>query len=239
MSDSPKILAVADLHVHYKKICALRDVTFSAAEGESVAVVGKNGAGKSTLLKSLAGLIPDASGTVTWGGRTLSKTDRRQRVAYLPQREEIDWNFPITVRGLVDMGLYPKVGPWGRFAKEHREASTQAIHTLGLDGLEARRIGELSGGQQQRAFLARALAGGARIFLLDEPFAGLDTEASRNLAGIIQTLAQGGALILASQHDLKTIPTTFGHTLLLRTGQLAFGPSKEVLSAERIREAFE
>jgi len=236
---TPKSLQVSDLHVHYRKICALREVNFTAEEGESIAVIGKNGAGKSTLLKSLAGLISDAAGEVLWNNTPLTQGVRRQSVAYLPQREEIDLNFPITVSGLVDMGLYPCVGALGRFTRKHREAAAQAISTLGLEGLEKRRIGELSGGQQQRTFLARALAGGARILLLDEPFAGLDATAQQNLSQIIQKLTDIGCLILAAHHYLKSIPSTFDKTLLLRTRQLAYGPSPEILTPEQIRSAFE
>ncbi len=234
-----KKLHVEDLHVHFNQICALRDVTFSLPEGQAMAIVGRNGAGKSTLLKSLAGLIPNASGTVTWDGQPLGKRLKRKLLAYLPQREEIDWSFPITVRGLVDMGLYPQIGAFRRFSRSHREATESAIAKMGLKGLEQRRIAELSGGQQQRAFLARAIAGGARILLLDEPFAGLDTEASRNLSQLIRSLTGEGAMVLASHHDLRSIPETFGLTLLLRTRQLAFGPSPEVLTSERIQAAYE
>jgi len=233
-----KGLAVEDLHVHYGEICALRGVTFCAQRGASIAVVGRNGAGKSTLLKSLAGLISGMSGKVTWQGEPIRTQQKRSWIAYLPQREEIDWNFPITVGGLVDMGLYPRIGPWRRFTPDHRKDSAEAIRQMGLEGLETRRIAELSGGQQQRAFMARALAGKAEVFLLDEPFAGLDPEGSRNLAERIRELARQGAIIISSHHDLDSIPETFEHTLLVKTRQIAFGPSREILSAERIREAF-
>ena len=136
------------------------------------------------------------------------------------------------------MGLYPRIGPWRRFTPDHRKDSAEAIRQMGLEGLETRRIAELSGGQQQRAFMARALAGKAEVFLLDEPFAGLDPEGSRNLAERIRELARQGAIIISSHHDLDSIPETFEHTLLVKTRQIAFGPSREILSAERIREAF-
>lgn len=231
-------LTVEDLHVHYKNICAVRDVTFTATPGQSVAIVGRNGAGKSTLLKSLAGLIPDVAGTIHWNDQRLSDKLRSQLIAYLPQREEIDWSFPVTVQGLVDMGLYPLIGAFGHFTKEHRQSSANSIHRMGLEGLEKRRIGELSGGQQQRTFLARAIAGGARILLLDEPFAGLDAHAAATLSSLIRDLVDGGSLILASHHDLSSIPEIFGFTLLLRTRQLAYGPTREVLTPEGIQTAF-
>jgi len=237
-SKDQDLLEVDDLHVHYRNICALRDVRFTIGTGQSVAVVGRNGAGKSTLLKALAGVIPDASGSVRWQGRVIDTRKRRTLFAYLPQREEIDWNFPITVRGLVDMGMYSLTGAWGTFTQSHRNKVSTAIARMGLEGLEGRRIGELSGGQQQRVFLARAIAGGAQILLLDEPFAGLDTEATESLSKIIRGLIEEGALVLASHHDLKSIADSFAYTLLLRTKQLAYGPSREILTDTAIREAF-
>jgi ABC-type Mn2+/Zn2+ transport system ATPase subunit len=232
-------LEVKNLHVHYKEICALHDVSFRIQAGSSLAIAGRNGAGKSTLLKALAGLIPDVAGTILWNNQRIGKKIRRELIAYLPQREEIDWSFPVTVRGLVDMGMFPLVGTWGKFSREHRMGIDEAIAKMGLVGLEDRRIGELSGGQQQRAFLARAIAGGARILLLDEPFAGLDNEASKSLSELVRGLVDSGSVVLASHHDLKSIPETFQETLLLQTDQLAFGPSKEVLTAESIKAAFE
>lgn len=237
-TETNNTLQVENLHVHFRKICALRDVTFTVKPGQSVAIVGRNGAGKSTFLKSLAGLIPNPSGNIFWQGRPLETTSRRKWLAYLPQREEIDWSFPITVSGLVEMGLYPQVGAWGRFTKEHRVAVASAIDRMGLSGLENRRIGELSGGQQQRAFLARATVGGAKILLLDEPYAGLDREAALRLSELIPSLTEHGSIVFASHHELKSIPETFSHTLLLRTRQLAFGPSAEILSSENIEMAF-
>ncbi len=237
-TDTGERLVVRDLHVHYGKICALKDVSLDLPVGSSTAVVGRNGAGKTTLLKAIAGLLPGVSGTVSWCGRPLASSERRGLIGYLPQRGEIDWDFPITVRGMVEMGLYPLIGNWGRFRSGHRDLAAQALARMGLESVASRRIGELSGGQQQRAFLARATAGGARILLLDEPFAGLDREATEKLGRIFRDLTSGGTLILASHHDLNSVGTLFDRILLLRTRPLAFGPPAEVLTDEAIRETF-
>ncbi|MFP4353183.1 MAG: metal ABC transporter ATP-binding protein [Puniceicoccaceae bacterium] len=237
-ADDGKHLVVRDLHVDYGRIRALEDVSLDLPAGSATAVVGRNGAGKTTLLKAIAGLLPEADGTISWGGRPLASSERRALVGYLPQRGEIDWDFPITVRGLVEMGLYPLIGNWGRLRAAHRERAAQALARMGLASLASRRIGELSGGQQQRAFLARAIAGGARILLLDEPFAGLDREAGEKLGRIFRDLTAAGALILASHHDLNSVGTLFDRTLLLRSRPLAFGPTAEVLTDEAIRETF-
>ncbi|MEM0965790.1 MAG: metal ABC transporter ATP-binding protein [Verrucomicrobiota bacterium] len=237
MSDRKKgCLRVENLTVHYQKNCALKNVSFSAESGESVAIIGRNGAGKSTLLKAIAGLIQGVSGEIHWNESKLTKEAIRSLLSYLPQREEIDWNFPITVQGLVEMGLYSKAGSWGKFSKRHRNAADEAIDKMGLKDLTKRRIGELSGGQQQRAFLARAVAGGATLFLLDEPFSGLDPSASETLSQILVSLVQEGSLLLASHHDLPSIPQTFQKTLLLRTEQIGFGVSSEILSQTTLKE---
>jgi len=136
------------------------------------------------------------------------------------------------------MGLYPRLGPWGRFRRDHAETVARAIDTLDLTDLADRRIAELSGGQQQRVFLARALAGGARVLLLDEPFAGLDEEARRKLKDTLRTLANEGRLVLASHHDLRSVPEVFDTTLLLRTTPIAAGPPGEALTPENLRRAF-
>jgi len=237
--DNIDVLEVRDLHVHYGKICALRDVSFRAHAGTAVALVGRNGSGKSTLLKALAGIVERPAGRILWKGEILGAKNRRSDFAYLPQREEIDWNFPLTVRGMVEMGLYQKVGLWKRFRKEEVRAVEQSLSAMNLKDLSERRIGELSGGQQQRAFLARALAGGARVLLLDEPFTGLDTEATRTLQSLLKDLAQSGCLVLASHHDLRSIEGVFQRVLLLHTSLLAFGTPNDVLTGQNMKRAFQ
>lgn len=236
--ESAKILTVENLHVHYGEICAVRDVSFRAESGTAIAIIGRNGAGKSTLLKAVAGVVEGLSGKILWRERPLDGRHRKQALAYLPQREEVDWDFPITVRGLAELGLYPRLGLWRKFRQAENQVVEAALEKMGISDLAGRRIGELSGGQQQRAFLARALVSQPEILLLDEPFAGLDQEASRNLSATIRSLADEGRLIIASHHDLKTVEENFEYGLLLRTRQITFGPIREAINPETLREVF-
>jgi ABC-type Mn2+/Zn2+ transport system ATPase subunit len=229
-------LVVEGLTVHYRRVLALDRVTLATSCGNRVALIGPNGAGKSTLLKAIAGLVPRSSGTIRWRAAAVSKWSRE--FAYLPQREEVDWSFPVTVRGLVEMGRYPQTGWWRRFSAADHQAVQRALDDLGLAALQDRQIRELSGGQQQRAFLARALAQEAHVLLLDEPFTGLDRNAARQLAEILHRLAREGRLVIASHHDLNTAPALFDEALVLRTRTLAFGPVAEALTPPLLDQAF-
>ncbi len=215
---------------------ALQNITFEAACGSTLALVGPNGAGKSTLLNALAGLLPIWSGDILWNNTPLAS--HMNEIAYLPQRSEVDWKFPITVRQLVEMGRYPSVGMWGAMHAHDKEIVDKAICTLGLQDLQNRQIGALSGGQQQRCFLARALAQEAHILLLDEPFTGLDVPGSKALAELLRALAREGRLVIASHHDLATAPQIFDQALLLRRELVAAGPVADVLTAENLNKAF-
>lgn len=188
------------------------------------------------MLKAVAGLVPRTAGTVTWRGTAVRKWSRE--FAYLPQRENIDWAFPITVRGLVEMGRYPHIGFLKRFSASDADAVNSALQTLDISDLRDRQICELSGGQQQRAFLARAVAQEAHVLLLDEPFTGLDQNASSALADLLGLLSEEGRLIIASHHDLDSAPELFNQTLLLNRTALAFGPTEDVLTASRLETAF-
>ena len=229
-------LVVSDLRVRYRRVLALDGIRFATSCGNRVALIGPNGAGKSTLIKAVAGLVRRDAGSIRWRGTAVAKWSRE--FAYLPQREEVDWSFPITVRGLVEMGRYPQTGWWGRFSKDDARAVDSALGTLGMVDLQHRQIRELSGGQQQRAFLARALAQEAHVLLLDEPFTGLDRRASEQLAELLHRLAHEGRLVIASHHDLDSAPRLFDEALLLATRQVAFGPAAEVLSPENLATTF-
>lgn len=229
-------LAVEHLSARYGRITALEDVSFSVHCGHTLALVGPNGAGKSTLINLLAGQHRPATGKMLWNGRPLHET--RHEIAFMPQRSEVDWNFPITVRELVEMGRYPALGIWKKPAAHDQEIVDKALESLQLTALQKRRIGELSGGQQQRAFLARALAQEAHILLLDEPFTGLDVPGIESLAELLQSLAAQGRLIIASHHDLNSAPRIFSHCLLLRKQCLAFGRTPDVLTPENLLTAF-
>lgn len=229
-------LVVENLSVSYRRVLALENISLSTSCGNRVALIGPNGAGKSTLLKAIAGLVPRDSGAIRWRGTAVKKWSRE--FAYLPQREEVDWSFPITVRGLVEMGRYPQTGWWRRFSPADTLAVDHALESLALADLQDRQIRELSGGQQQRAFLARALAQEAHVLLLDEPFTGLDRNASHLLGELLANLAQEGRLVIASHHDLNTVPKLFDEALVLSTRAIAFGPVTETLTAELIEQTF-
>lgn len=229
-------LVIEDLSVSYRRVLALENVSLATSCGNRVALIGPNGAGKSTLLKAIAGLVPRTVGTIRWRGTAVKKWS--SEFAYLPQREEVDWAFPITVRGLVEMGRYPQTGWWRKFSPADMEAVDRALESLDLKNLQYRQIRELSGGQQQRAFLARALAQEAHVLLLDEPFTGLDRNASQLLGDLLAKLAHEGRLVIASHHDLNSVPRLFDEALVLATRPLAFGPVAEILTEELIERTF-
>jgi len=229
-------LRLDDIHVHYGPICAVYKVSLELACGAAVALVGGNGAGKSTLMKSIVGLVPVSKGRVLWQDKPITKSTHE--VAYLSQRANVNWDFPITVRRLVELGRYPLLGSWRRFRKEDREAVDRALATMRIDDLANRQVGALSGGQQQRALIARALAQEAHVLLLDEPFTGLDQPAQELLAQLLRDLASSGRLIVASHHDLKTVGDIFDETVLLNGVLIAQGNSEETMTQENLKRAF-
>lgn len=230
------VLRVEGLHVHYGSICALHDVTFEVACGTAVALIGGNGAGKSTLMKRIVGLIPPSTGRVVWKGEPIEKSTHE--IAYLPQRSDIDWKFPITVSGLVEMGRYPLLGPWRRFGRADHDAVERAMSLMRITDLAGRQIGMLSGGQQQRAMIARALAQEAHVLLLDEPFAGLDQPSQDLLAHLLRELVASGHLVVASHHDLKSVSDIFDIAVLLNGTLIAKGPSRDILTADNLARSF-
>lgn len=229
-------LVVQGLCAAYRQHVALEDVSFRIPCGYTLALMGANGAGKSTLLNVLAGLLPASRGEVLWNGRPLLST--RHEIAYMPQRNEVDWAFPITVRELVEMGRFPSIGLWRKASAHDRDIVEKALDFMKLGDLQRRQIGELSGGQQQRAFLARALAQEAHILLLDEPFTGLDVPGSEALGELLRQLAQEGRLVITSYHDIANAPRLFDRVLLLRKRVLAYGEAGAVLTAEQLNKAF-
>lgn len=229
-------LVLREVTAGYGSEPALENISLKAECGSTLALIGPNGAGKSTLLNALAGLLRPWSGDILWNGAPLA--DHRHEIAYLPQRSEVNWQFPITVRQLVEMGRYPAVGIWRAMRPHDHEIVEKALCTLGLQDLQKRQIGALSGGQQQRCFLARALAQEAHILLLDEPFTGLDVPGTEALAALLRSLAAEGRLVIASHHDLATAPQIFDRALLLRRQLIAAGPVAEVLTPDNLNLAF-
>ncbi len=229
-------LQVSGLSVSYHEVLALEDISFDSECGRSIALIGPNGAGKSTLLKALAHLIRPARGQILWKGHRVAKSSNE--IAYLPQRGDVDWNFPITVRGLVEMGRYPNLGWWKPYSKHDGEIVERALAAMELLHLQKRQISALSGGQQQRTFIARALAQEAHVLLLDEPFTGLDQPSQETLQRLFRDLTQEGRLLIASHHDLATVPAIFDDVLLLKRKQLAFGPVGSHFTDESVRTAY-
>lgn len=230
-------LEVQNLRVSYQEVLALDGINFSTECGRSIALIGPNGAGKSTLLKALAGLLRTDSGSILWRGKPLTRSS--YEIAYLPQRGDVDWNFPITVRGLVEMGRYPNLGWWRKYSKHDAEIVQRALTTMNLLDLQDRQISALSGGQQQRTFIARALAQEAHVLLLDEPFTGLDRPAQENLARLFRELTAEGRLLIASHHDLQTVEGNFDDVLLIKRTQVAFGDVATAFTPERIAAAYD
>jgi ABC-type Mn2+/Zn2+ transport system ATPase subunit len=229
-------LQIKDLTVSYARIPALHHISFEVRCGQCVALLGPNGAGKTTLLKTLAGLIDRETGSIHFHGREVRGAT--PDIAYLPQRGQIDWDFPTTVRGLVEMGRYLRLGWWRRYSKEDRQAVDVAISAMQLDSLQERQISALSGGQQQRAFLARALAQEAHVLLLDEPFTGLDKPNQDRLKATLKELRNQGKLLLVSHHDLPSVREIFDQVVLLNGELIAAGPTKETFTEENIRRAY-
>ena len=229
-------LNVESLGVRYREGLALDGISFATSCGSCVALIGPNGAGKSTLLKAIAGLLPIAAGKIVWRGTQVAKWSRE--IAYLPQRENVDWQFPITVRGVVRMGRYPQAGWWRPFAASDDAAIEYALAAMGLLDLQHRQISALSGGQQQRVFLARALAQEAHVLLLDEPFSGLDHPAKMALGHTLRDLTKEGRLVLAAHHDLDTVRDIYDEVLLLRRKCVAYGPVAEVFTEALLEQTF-
>lgn len=230
-------LVVRHLTVAYARTCALDDVSFTIAPGERVAVVGPNGAGKSTLLKALVGLIRPTSGTIQVGGHLHTQCSN---VAYVPQRAQVDWSFPISVWDVVMLGRTAHIG-WFRAPGKHDHAQVQrSLDLVRMADLAQRQIGALSGGQQQRVFIARALAQEARILLLDEPITGLDVRAQEEVLRIVDDIHQQGVTVLVATHDLQQAADTahYERVLLLNRHLLGVGAAREVLTAEHLAAAY-
>lgn len=235
MEDSP-VLKVEQLTVNYDKTPVLWDISFTVPKGKLVGIIGPNGAGKSTLLKTMLGMITPLSGKVEFFGRSFKKV--RRRVAYMPQRTSVDWDFPITVLDVVLMGRYGRLGwfKWPRAAD--KEAAKKALEMVGMLPFADRQISQLSGGQQQRIFIARALLQDADIYLMDEPFAGVDVATEKAIIALLDKLKTEGKTLFVVHHDLSTVERYFDWTILLNISLIASGPVSEVFHAENISRTY-
>jgi manganese/zinc/iron transport system ATP- binding protein len=236
MSNSAAAIEIHDLTVHYQHRPVLWGIDCVIPEGERAVIVGPNGAGKSTLLKTILGLVPSASGYVSIFGAPVK--ERRALIAYVPQRSEIDWDFPIQVFDVVLMGREAKLPFYRRPSAHDRERALNALEQVGMQDLRGRQIGQLSGGQQQRVFIARALAQDATLYLLDEPFAGVDAATERIVADLFVTLQKQGKTIVAVHHDLQTVADYFSWCLLLNVRLVAAGLVKDCFTPEQIQKTY-
>ncbi len=230
------ILRFSHVTVRHGHTVALDDISCDIACGSTTALLGPNGAGKSTLLRAILGWHPLSAGEIRLGDE--HPRHALPRLAYLPQRHAIDWDFPVTVRGVVAQGRWPALGLFRRPSATDRQRVDQALEELDLGAVADRPVRALSGGQQQRVFLARAVAQGADIFLLDEPFAGLDLCATEELGHLFHTWEMQGRTVLAAVHELTLVRTWFRRAVLLDTTLVAAGPTTEVLAEANLDLAF-
>lgn len=234
MSDIP--LETHDLTVAYDHRPVLYGVDVKIPEGKLVGIVGPNGAGKSTLIKAIMGIVPIAGGWVKVFGDSFAKN--AGRVGYVPQRESVDWDFPVNVMDVVLMGRYGKRGLLGRLKKEDRKIAEECLDKVGMLPYAKRQISNLSGGQQQRVFLARALAQESDLYLMDEPFVGVDASTEAAIVELLRELKRRGKTILVVHHDLPTAQTYFDMLLLLNMRLVAFGDTEKVFTEELLQKTY-
>jgi manganese/zinc/iron transport system ATP- binding protein len=229
-------IEVHDLSVVYGQKPVLWDIDLAIPQGLLAAIVGPNGAGKSTLLKSMLGLIPPAHGSVSIFGETV--TAARSRIAYVPQRETIDWDFPVTALDVVLMGRYGRLGWFKRPRKADRDAAERYLEQVGMLAFANRQIRQLSGGQQQRVFIARALAQEAALYLMDEPFAGVDAATEQSIIEMMRELRREGRTIVAVHHDLQTVPEYFDWVVMLNFHLIAAGATQSVFTQDNLQRTY-
>jgi manganese/zinc/iron transport system ATP- binding protein len=229
-------LAVSGLSVVYGEKPALWNVDWAAPEKGLVAIVGPNGAGKSTFIKAALGLVPKRSGEARFWGEPLAS--QRRRVAYVPQRSAVDWDFPTTAQDVVAMGLYGRIGWLRPVRRRHLDEARAHLQRVGMADFATRQIGQLSGGQQQRVFLARALAQDADLYLMDEPFAGVDAATEAAIVELLRALRAGGRTVVCVHHDLDSVPDYFDHVLLLNVRRIADGPVSQAFTAANLQKAY-
>jgi manganese/zinc/iron transport system ATP- binding protein len=234
---SPKIvLSVKDVSLAYKENPVLWDIDMDVPEGILLAIVGPNGAGKTSLIKAILGLETPAAGSVEIFGQPYEKV--RKRVGYVPQRGSVDWDFPTTVLDVVMMGRYGHLGWFKRPGKAEEKLAIEALEKLGMAEFVDRQIGELSGGQQQRVFLARALAQNADLYIMDEPFVGVDAATEKAIVVLLKELRKNQKTVIVVHHDLQTLEDYFDWVLLMNVRKIAYGPVKEVITQENLKIAY-
>ncbi|HLQ72061.1 MAG TPA: metal ABC transporter ATP-binding protein [Bacillota bacterium] len=230
-------IQVNQLNVSYNGRPAVKNVSFNVQTGKLIGIIGPNGAGKSTLMKAVIGLIPKDRGTVEFEHQPLKEVQRD--IAYVPQRNNIDWDFPIIVQDTVLLGTYPKLGLFHRPKKKDKQWAMHCLEKVGMTDFAKSQIGELSGGQQQRVFLARSLAQKAEYFFLDEPFVGIDVSSEQVIIDILKELKEEGKTIFVVHHDLSKVEAYFDDLILINKELVGSGPVRDVFRPENIQEAYE
>lgn len=230
------ILEIHDLTVSYDQSPVLWNVDLSLPAGKLIGILGPNGAGKSTLIKSVMGLVEPSSGYVKLFDQTLDAV--RNRISYVPQRESVDWNFPASVLDVVLMGTYGKLGLFKRPGKKEKALALDCLEKVGMTAFVHRQISELSGGQQQRVFIARALAQQADLYLMDEPFAGVDMNTEAAIFKLLQEMSASGKTVVVVHHDIYSAVNYFDWFIMLNLHLVASGPKKEVVTEELLRKTY-
>jgi manganese/zinc/iron transport system ATP- binding protein len=233
---SQNSIEVHNLSVAYNRVPVLWDIDFELPKGQIIGIVGPNGSGKSTLLKAIMGLIPLSSGFAKIFDKELDLV--RERVAYVPQRESVDWDFPATVEDVVRMGRYKRGKLFNRLTSIDKQLASEAIEKVKLTSYKDRQISQLSGGQQQRVFLARALAQGADMYVMDEPFVGVDVATEKTILELLITMKNEGKTVVIVHHDLQTVSDSFDYLVLLNTRLIAHGPTKDILTEENLQATY-
>ncbi len=236
MTHTPHRLEIENVDIGYGDKIVLRDLSFQVPHGARVAVVGPNGAGKSTLFKALVGILPLKSGRILIHGESLGT--HKDCVAYVPQREDVDWRFPVTVQDVVMMGRFGQIGWLSRPSLRDKQLVAKSLEQMGISDLAARSIGELSGGQQQRAFLARAIAQEPHILLMDEPFTGVDVTTQEVTLNLLEYLQTQQVTTIISTHDLNLAASRFDLVLLVNHRLIAYGTPQQVFTKEHLASAF-
>lgn len=233
-----KAIETRDLTVAYNRRPAVEGITLSVPRRAMVGIAGPNGGGKSTLIKAVLGLVPKEGGEVEILGRSVDRRSRRL-VGYVPQREDVDWNFPVSAFDVVMMGRVPSMKLLRRPTARDRELVWGALRTVGMEKFADTRIGEFSGGQQQRIFLARALAQEAEVLLLDEPVSGVDAPSQHEIFDLLRGLQEAGKTVIVTTHDLSCVAERFDLALLLNRRVVAFGRPEEVFTPELLNETYQ
>ena len=229
-------VSVRDLTVAYHRKPVLWDIDCDIREGNIIGIIGPNGAGKSTLLKAIMGLVPKASGRILVYGKPYRK--QRHLVGYVPQRESVDWDFPVNALDVVTMGLYGKIGWCRPVTRRHKKIAIEAMDRVGMADFQKRQISQLSGGQQQRIFLARALVQDARIYFMDEPFAGVDAATEKAIVKLLHEFRESGKTVVVIHHDLQTVKEYFDELILLNMRIVAAGKTQDVFSQDNLNKTY-